>query len=174
MPPSLETVNPSTPARIATVARLARLIWREHYSPIIGAAQVEYMLAKFQSEEAIGSALAAGQEYWLLRVDGEPAGYLGLAPDPKEAEACQLSKIYVRAERRGGGWGRMLLQKAEERAAAWDRPVLWLTVNRHNTESLRWYQRRGFRVREEVVAEIGGGFVMDDYRLEKSVEGPDR
>ena len=168
---SLAAVTAERPDRVAAVAELARIIWREHYAPILGGDQVEYMLAQFQSEEALRAALAYGQEYWLLRWHGEPAGYLGLAADPGDPEATQLSKIYVRADRRGCGLGRSLLLHAEARATAGKRPRLWLTVNRHNTTSLRWYQRRGFRVSGEVVTEIGHGFVMDDYQLEKSVPG---
>lgn len=37
------------------IAGLAGEIWREHYTPIIGAAQVEYMLEKFQSADRIYS-----------------------------------------------------------------------------------------------------------------------
>ena len=35
------------------ISALAGEIWREHYTPIIGAEQVEYMLAKFQTAERI-------------------------------------------------------------------------------------------------------------------------
>ena len=41
------------PRDIALIAGLARQIWTEHYTPIIGAAQVEYMLGRFQSQSAI-------------------------------------------------------------------------------------------------------------------------
>lgn len=162
---SLEAVTSAE--AVQAVARLAGTIWRQHYPPIIGADQVEYMLAQFQDERAIAAALAEGQEYWLLRVEGQPAGYLAVAPDSVDPGALQLSKIYLRAERRGSGLGTLLLHRAEERARARERPRLWLTVNRGNTEALRWYKRRGFQVTREVIAEIGGGFVMDDYRLEK-------
>ncbi len=38
---------------IPVVESLAYSIWREHYTPIIGRHQVEYMLEKFQSKEAL-------------------------------------------------------------------------------------------------------------------------
>ncbi|NCA83730.1 MAG: GNAT family N-acetyltransferase, partial [Opitutae bacterium] len=59
---TLERVESAEP--IAAVAALAREIWTQHYVPIIGAAQVEYMLEKFQSAEAIARQLAGeGYEY---------------------------------------------------------------------------------------------------------------
>ena len=45
---------------IATVARLAREIWHEYYAPIIGQAQVDYMVPKFQSESAIAEQIGDG------------------------------------------------------------------------------------------------------------------
>jgi len=42
---------------------LAREIWTDHYVPIIGQAQVDYMLDTFQREEAIAAQLAGGYEY---------------------------------------------------------------------------------------------------------------
>ena len=45
---------------------------------------------------------------------------------------------------------------------------LWLTVNKGNP-SVQAYQRLGFSIAAEIVMDIGGGFVMDDYRMEKPV-----
>ena len=42
-----------SPAQIEQCALLAEAIWREYYTPIIGEAQVAYMLEHFQSAEAI-------------------------------------------------------------------------------------------------------------------------
>ena len=42
-----------------------------------------------------------------------------------------------------------------------------LAVNKHNFNAIAAYRKHGFIVREAVVKEIGGGFVMDDYIMEK-------
>ena len=74
-----------SPEQIAAVAALAREIWMQHYIPIIGAAQVEYMLAKFQSAEAIARQIAEeGYEYYLA----PGAGYLALVPDVAKKACC--------------------------------------------------------------------------------------
>ena len=46
---------------------------------------------------------------------------------------------------------------------------LWLTVNRNNAGSIAFYERAGFRKTNELVTDIGAGFVMDDWRMAKSV-----
>ena len=53
MPIQIETLPVTTQAQIVQVATLAEEIWREHYTPIIGAAQVDYMLEHFCNEEQI-------------------------------------------------------------------------------------------------------------------------
>jgi ribosomal protein S18 acetylase RimI-like enzyme len=44
--------------------------------------------------------------------------------------------------------------------------LLWLTVNKGNP-AVKAYERLGFRIAADLVMDIGGGFVMDDYRMEK-------
>ncbi|MDB6006010.1 MAG: Ribosomal protein acetylase RimI, partial [Prosthecobacter sp.] len=42
-----------------------------------------------------------------------------------------------------------------------------LFVNKHNISAIRAYQRAGFAFEKDVITEIGGGFVMDDYVMVK-------
>ena len=155
----------ASPDQIAAVAALARETWTQHYVPIIGAAQVEYMLAKFQSAEAIARQIAAeGYEYYLA----PGAGYLALVPDPAK-KSLLLSKIYVKASARGTGLGRALAEFAERRCCELGCNELWLTVNRNNAGSIAFYERLGFRKTQTLVTDIGGGFVMDDWRMAKTL-----
>lgn len=151
--------------QIATVAELARETWTQHYTPIIGAAQVEYMLEKFQSMEAIArQILAEGYEYYLA----PGGGYLALVSDMAK-KSVLLSKIYVRETLRGTGLGRAMVVFAEKRSAELGCRELWLTVNKNNAGSIAFYERMGFCKTRRVLTDIGGGFVMDDWRLAKAV-----
>lgn len=42
-----------TDKQIQEISNLASVIWHEHFTPIIGIQQVEYMLEKFQSFHAL-------------------------------------------------------------------------------------------------------------------------
>ena len=156
------------PEQIAAVAGLAEEIWPPHYTPIIGPAQVRYMLAKFQSQEAIARQIAAeGYEYYLV----PGAGYLALVPDSAR-KSMLLSKIYVRADQRRTGLGRAMVDFAEARSRELGCEELWLMVNRHNRGSIAFYERLGFRKAGEQVTDIGAGFVLDDWRMSKPVRRP--
>jgi ribosomal protein S18 acetylase RimI-like enzyme len=43
--------------------------------------------------------------------------------------------------------------------------ILYLTVNKNNTKAINAYYRAGFYLENEVVNDIGNGYVMDDYVL---------
>jgi diamine N-acetyltransferase len=155
---------------IAEVARLARRIWNRHYVPIIGQAQVDYMLEKFQSERAIAEQVAGSYEYFLIVHEGEPAGYAAIVHERSPARML-LSKIYVRDDRRGLGLGGAALRFVEDLCRRADCRTLWLTVNKNNTGTIRWYERMGFSNAGPIVQDIGGGFVMDDFKMVKDVGG---
>ena len=155
--------------QISDVANLARKIWTEHYAPIIGRVQVDYMLETFQSEQAIADQLADGYEYYIVERDGKSVGYLAIVTSTDE-DALKISKIYVTKAGRGCGLGRKMLDFAENVCRERQIPSLWLTVNKHNTRSIAWYTRMGFENAGATVQDIGAGFVMDDYRMEKTID----
>lgn len=84
--------------QIAVVAVLAEEIWREHFTSIIGKAQVDYMLEKFQSEQAICEQVKKGFLYYLIKTNNCHVGYFGVLPTD---ESLLLSKFYIRSSERG-------------------------------------------------------------------------
>lgn len=147
------------------MARLAHEIWYEHYVPIIGREQVDYMVAKFQSIPAIAEQIAAGYEYFLGGIPG--VGEVAYGAIRHDAQSLFLSKLYVLRSARRAGVARTLLRWLEEVARTRGAASIWLTVNKRNP-AVDAYLRLGFKITEPVVTDIGGGFVMDDYRMEKA------
>lgn len=170
--PADVTLDPLQATDFGLLAELASGIWRTHYTPIIGADQVEYMLRGRYTPERLEAYLGA-DDRWLriLRVKGEPAGYCSYALGPAATE-MKLQELYLQDSSRGKGLGGFLLRHVEAEARRHGRHTLWLTVNRHNEGSIEFYRRAGFTVREEKRFDIGGGFVMDDYVMEKPLQEP--
>jgi GNAT superfamily N-acetyltransferase len=154
---------------ISATASLARLIWTEHYTPIIGLGQVEYMLEHFQSEKAVKSQVESGYLYYLAEKNGEYVGYFALVPEPEKGE-IQLSKYYVHSLKRGQGVGRKIFNYILNLAKKRGYKSIWLTVNKNNLNSLTVYLRLGFENRGSIVQDIGAGYVMDDYLLKYILE----
>ncbi len=154
--------------QIVEVARLAREIWQEHYVSIIGQKQVDYMLENFQSERALVEQLGESYEYYIVIHHGQSVGYVAVVPNRSEP-TLKISKIYVRKSERRHGLGKETLQFVENLCLQRGIKMIWLTVNKNNTHSIAWYSRMGFRNAGPMIQDIGGGFVMDDFRFEKTI-----
>ncbi|TXE11826.1 GNAT family N-acetyltransferase [Seonamhaeicola algicola] len=149
-----------------TIATLADTIWREHYIPIIGLAQVDYMLEKFQSAAAIKSQVTNHYMYYLLEYNKKPVGYISIK---KEDTILFLSKIYVLSSCRGKKIGKTAMNFIEDKAKKFNLKAIRLTVNVDNENSIKAYEALGFINKRSVVADIGNGFVMDDYEMVKTI-----
>lgn len=145
--------------QIERTVRLADEIWHQHFTPIIGAGQVEYMLGKFQNVEAMKRQMEQEGYTYLLALDrDEPVGYTGIK---KETDRMFLSKLYVKEDHRGQGIGRLMFEEIQKRSEGLD--GIYLTVNKHNDVTIAIYRHMGFELIDSVVTDIGGGYVMDDY-----------
>lgn len=158
----LQRVNSSEDIEVLT--RLARVIWTECYTPIIGAAQVEYMLDNLHSPDVIFKQIAEENYfYFLLKAHHESVGYIGFFANDKH---LFLSKIYVALSVRGTGLGRNALEFIKEAAQLNGIKKIALAVNKNNSNTIAAYYKLGFIKTGEVCVDIGGGYYMDDFQME--------
>jgi GNAT superfamily N-acetyltransferase len=166
--PTTSTLAPLRSSEIPEVGELARAIWRQHYLSIISGAQIEYMLQDKYTEMDLMPYIGAPDRWFdVLRVDGVPSGFLRTSRVSQYE--FKLEEIYLVKGLRGRGYGKLLLDRAEVLARTYNCKSISLFVNRANDGSIAAYLRNGFVVRESKVFDIGHGFVMDDYRMEKSL-----
>jgi len=172
------------------VARVAHDIWFEYWPGLIGKAQTEYMVSNMQSLEAIKRDVhEVGYRYWLLFDEaGTCVGYTSsLAEDfsacPDSPESAKhgeeiskratkrlfISKIYLYANERGKHYASRVIEFYEQLCRDEGLDAMYLTVNRGNELGIRAYLGRGFETIQELAADIGAGFVMDDYIMCKMV-----
>ena len=173
----------TTPEDQERLAELAGAIWREYWPERIGADQTEYMVEQFQSLPAIRRDMAKADEpyeYWFIESNtadarsGEPCetrvvGYTG---GHMEAATNRffISKIYLLAEERGKGYASRVVTFYEDLCRRRGLRAMYLTVNKYNELAIRAYKGKGFVTIDATVSDIGNGFVMDDYIMEKRVE----
>ena len=167
----MNTVNilpTTTDNEIKEVAILANEIWHQHFIPIIGEAQVEYMVEKFQSYPAISDQINnGGYEYFRIFLGDVFAGYTGVHA---EDDALFLSKLYIKQDCRGNRLASHALNYLIDLCKERGLKKIWLTCNKYNANTLAVYDHLGFKITDEQVADIGNGFVMDDYILTYMVE----
>ncbi len=155
--------------QIELVAALACEIWHEYFTPIIGKAQVEYMLEKFQSKKSIEQQIQNGFIYFLMINNAEPIGYAGIIIKDRE---LFLSKLYVVSAQRNKGFGKQVVVFLEDLALEQGAEKITLTVNKNNSNTIGAYQKMGFINVESVIKNIGENFVMDDFKMEKNLHRP--
>lgn len=124
------------------------------------------MLERMFDLEEMKRQIAEGAVYEMARIDGELAGFASYAPTSNAAE-FKLDKLYVHERFRRKGLGKRLLIHVVENLRKAGAASLILAANKKNTGAIAMYERNGFRIRESVVKDIGGGFVMDDYVMER-------
>ena len=158
-------IRPIAPEDLPAIPALARATWLDAYAGIISRAQIDYMLAQ-RYDHAQLKADAENPEKWLHQafIDGIRAGFAA-------CEICggefKLDKLYVHPDMQRKGAGAALIAHAAALARDRGYPGMILAVNKKNEQALRAYARYGFHVRDETVTDIGNGFIMDDYIMEK-------
>ena len=144
---------------IREMSEMATEIVREHFDPIIGKAQNDYMIGRFQTPEAIRDQLERGYRYYFVLEEGRRIGFLAFYP---REDCMYLSKFYLYKEERGKGHSRpmcdFVVRKAREEALS----AVELNVNRDNSAVFA-YEKLGFRRVRSELNDIGEGWFMDDY-----------
>ena len=144
---------------IRLLGELADKSWWEHYPDVISEEQIRYMLDWIYSEPALAKQMQDGQDFWLVSVDGEPIGFVGISE--KSPQSFFIHKFYLLQKVQGMGVGRKAFEHLLNEYP--NAKEIRLNVNRQNFKSINFYFRIGFKIEKCVDIPIGEGYVMDDF-----------
>ena len=151
---------------IPLIRALTFKVWPQTYAATISKEQIDYMLEMMYSETSLQQQMDDGCQFIIAYDESEPFGFASY--QETGPSVFKLHKIYVLSSQQGKGTGRFLidyiLTNIEQRGAA----VLQLQVNRQN-KAKNFYERLGFIVIEEADFNIGNGFLMNYYVMEKKL-----
>ncbi len=152
------------------VQKLGHAIWFAYYPGIISDAQIRYMLSIWYQPGNMAHEMQA-RDVWYALVEVEERGAVGYISFEKLAmePVLFINKLYLLPEVHGHGLGGLALRWAEDRARDLRCKLVRLRVNKRNAPAIRAYLRHGFQFTEDVCSDIGSGFVMDDYVMEKAM-----
>ena len=149
---------------IEQLANLASEIWHEYWTVILSSQQIDYMVEKFQSETAIKSQIKNEKYiYHILKDNENIIGYFGVS---YKNDYLFLSKLYIKKDFRGLGFGKIAFNEVKNIARKYNKQSIQLTVNKYNINTIEAYKKWGFKTIDDVVTDIGNGFVMDDYIMQ--------
>lgn len=150
---------------IALIQQLARTSWESAYAEILSREQIDYMLNEMYSADEISSHLKhPNYHYFLIENDEKPVGFIGFEHH-YEPETTKLHRVYLIPEAKGLGFGKAAIDFLKEKTEKIGNRRIILNVNKNNS-ARKIYESQGFKVYDEGVFDIGGGYVMDDYLME--------
>ena len=156
-----------TPPDVPAISALAREIWQATYPGIITQEQIDFMLEQRYGHERLYDDLEDADK-WLDQAfyDGRRVGFA--FSEIRKGE-FKLDKLYIPPDVQRKGVGGQLIEHVAARARKLGYPCVVLAVNKRNVNAIGSYRKYGFVVRESIVDDIGRGFVMDDYVMEKKL-----
>ena len=154
---------------ISTIQHLAETIWPQAYGNIISAAQLRYMLNLIYSKTSLKEQIKKGHQFILAMQNNEAIGFASFSQKSDiEPTTFRLHKIYVLPNLPTKGTGSFLLAYVIDESKKQAGKILELNVNKYNS-AMEFYLKKGFTIVREEVIDIGEGYVMDDYVVQKSI-----
>ncbi|MGQ7944440.1 GNAT family N-acetyltransferase [Flavobacterium sp. WC2509] len=154
---------------IKTIQNIAHKTWPLTYGEILSEAQLQYMLDLFYSEEALTDQFDKNEQlFYLISEEESILGFIGIEHNYQNQNITKIHKIYLLPETQGKGIGKIVIEAISKLALENNATSLLLNVNRFN-KALNFYQKIGFKIIDEVNIEIGNGYLMEDYVMEKVI-----
>ena len=151
-------------ADIPLIRDMAYKIWPVTYGNILAPDQLEYMLRLIYDEKVLQEQMEKNIEFILVYDGAHPVGFASFSLI--EPQVFKLHKIYVLPSQQGKGTGRFIIDQLTTAMKKKGATTLQLNVNRHNN-ARAFYEKMGFVVIKEEDIDIGNGYFMNDYVLEK-------
>lgn len=164
------SITEATEADLPIIQSIAHRTWPNTFAEILSPTQMGYMLEMMYSLDAL-RAQVNNHHIFLLAKDGvrnEYLGYISYELNYKGQPLTKIHKIYLLPASQGKGVGRLLIDCVMDRAIRQHNNRLGLNVNRNN-KAIQFYERMGFAVVGQENIDIGDGFVMEDFVMEKSL-----
>ncbi|MBI3366965.1 MAG: GNAT family N-acetyltransferase [Burkholderiales bacterium] len=135
---------------IPTLVALARDAFRDTYRGLDKPEEIEDYVATQLTPEYFAPHVDGAASSLLLAVGaGQLLGYAlvtrsAAPPCVRAASPVELSRLYLRADAKGQGLGRSLMQAVQAQARRFGADAIWLGVYDRNTRARAFYQRWGF------------------------------
>jgi GNAT superfamily N-acetyltransferase len=160
------TIKNATVDEIPLIRELTFNVWPQTYAAMLSQQQIEYMLEWMYSESSLQKQMEEGCRFIIATSDAVPVGFASF--QEIKPTLFKLHKLYVLASQQGKGTGRFIIDYICNEIKPQGATALQLQVNRNNSAKL-FYEKSGFAVIEEADFDIGRGYFMNDYIMEKKL-----
>ena len=162
-------ISVATKSQLEIIEDLAYKIWPSTYGEILSKVQLDFMLDKFYNLDYLENQLVnENQVFLLIEENNKYLGFCAYELNCESSNKTKLHKIYVLPETQGKGIGKILLNEVEKIASVNNNSALFLNVNRYNNAQ-EFYKKQGYSVINTIDIEIGNGYLMEDFVMEKTL-----
>jgi N-acetylglutamate synthase-like GNAT family acetyltransferase len=152
---------------IPLIRELTFRIWPQTYAPILSQEQIAYMLEMMYSEASLKKQITEDDCHFIIAYEnGNPVGFASYSEE--ERQRWKLNKIYVLQNQQGKGTGKYVINYIIEDIKKQNANSLFLQVNRYNNAK-GFYEKLGFNEIDFINLDIGNGYFMNDYIMEKKL-----
>jgi len=160
-------IKKATVTDIPLIRELTFRVWPQTYASILTHEQIDYMLEMMYSESSLKKQITDdGCEFIIVYEDGNPVGFASYSEE--EQQRWKLNKIYVLQNQQGKGTGKFVLNYIIEKIKNHNATSLFLQVNQNNNAKI-FYEKLGFTEVDFINLDIGNGYFMNDYIMEKKL-----
>jgi diamine N-acetyltransferase len=160
-------ISSASQLHIKTIQFIAHKTWFATYSATHSGEQLEYMLQKYYSIEALQDDITK-KEYFIFQNNAMCKGFMAIEHGYLNERVTKIHRLYVLPNFQGEGIGKEFIHFAEKEAKKKEVTFLQLNVNRKNKAQL-FYEKMGFKIIETVDIPIGNGYLMEDFVLQKEL-----
>ena len=157
----------TTESSLQIIRDIADEIWPETFRDILSEDQIRYMMQMMYAPEVMAKEFADGYTFEVLFCNGKPAGYMVSSVCESDSDTLKLHKLYLLKQYHGTGRGQLMLDHVADAARNDGFRILRLNVNKQNQRAIKAYLRNGFEIAAAEKNDIGSGYFMDDYVMEK-------
>ena len=163
---SVLKITAATKENIKIIRDIAQNVWPQTYAEILTPQQIEYMLDLLYSERSLTNQIDAGHKFIIAYNLDVPMGFASYSEIEKDI--YKLHKLYILSGEQGRGIGRFLIDHIISEIRSKEAKCLRLNVNRHN-KARSFYEKTGFSIIGSEDIDIGNGYYMNDYIMERSI-----
>lgn len=148
---------------------IAGKTWPLTYGAILSSEQIQYMFSMMYDLDALKNQAETKNHHFIIaEEDGNFLGFASYEFDYHNEPKTKIHKIYILPETQGSGIGKKLIYYITEASKSNNQQFLSLNVNRFN-EAIHFYTKIGFEKAGEEDINIGNGYVMEDFIMEKKL-----
>lgn len=160
------SLHTATPTDLNAIQKIANETWPSAFGAILSREQIEYMLEMMYSSVSLEEQINKGHHFLIVKEENDDLAFASYELHYNGLPKTKIHKIYTLPTAQNKGIGKLLMNAIIEKAKENQDTTLTLNVNRYNT-AYEFYKRLGFEQVGEENIDIGQGYLMEDFIMEK-------